>query len=109
MVIGLTIAATGLFFDHIIIAIVGIFLYVFSYNLGIGPINWLLASEIFPLHMRAVGKVSFFLREPVFRIRLRARFGTNFTNILCTRRASSQNVSYAINILVESVDFLILI
>ena len=44
------------FYEKILpLSILGIFIYVFFFSLGIGPVCWLLASEIFPLHVRAVG------------------------------------------------------
>lgn len=37
------------------LSVFGIFAFVFFFSWGIGPICWLLASEIFPIHVRASG------------------------------------------------------
>merc|ERR1719242_1709982 len=45
----------GFYQEVVQLSLFGIFSFVFFFSLGLGPICWLLASEIFPLHVRASG------------------------------------------------------
>ncbi|MBZ8175344.1 sugar porter family MFS transporter [Staphylococcus delphini] len=45
----------ALFADNATIAVVSLFLYVFSFGFGLGPVFWSYVPEIFPLRARAIG------------------------------------------------------
>lgn len=54
---GLSLLLLGISYDvdNLRLSIFAIFLYVFFFSLGIGPVCWLLLSEVLPLQVRAKG------------------------------------------------------
>ncbi len=47
--------ATFIFPSHFFVAVLCLILFILSYSLGLGPIPWVLVSEIYPLAIRAHG------------------------------------------------------
>nr|WP_310199563.1 MFS transporter [Neobacillus niacini] len=43
------------FSDSTILSMVCVFLYVFAFGIGLGPVFWLYIPEVFPLQARAIG------------------------------------------------------
>jgi len=49
--------AAGLYLEQGMLNIVGLFIFVAAFSLGLGPITWLFCAEIMPVEVRAKGMV----------------------------------------------------